>query len=71
MNDEYDVVINEKSAKVLNIFFKNSGKSVKITLSDGTGKPDETGLREDCPSILLESDEENIYLDTPNMSDLL
>ena len=35
MNDEYDVVVDEKATKVLNVVFKNSGKSVKITLSDG------------------------------------
>ena len=71
MNDEYDVVVDEKSTKVLNVIFKNSGKSVKITLTPGTDKADVTGLRKDCPNVVLESDDDNIYLDTPNMGDLL
>jgi len=71
MNDEYDVVVDEKSTKVLHVVFKNSGKSVKITLTDGTDKADETGLRKDCPAVRVDSKDQSIFLDTPNMSDLL
>ena len=71
MNDEFDVVACEKSIKVLHVTFKNSGKSAKIYLTDGTDKADKTGLRSDCPSIMIETDDHSIYLDAPNIRDFL
>lgn len=65
------MTISINKAETLTVTFKNSNKSVKISFKDGNLNGDSTQLREDCPSIVIETEDANIYLDTPNMSDLL
>lgn len=55
----------------IEVSFPSSNKKVRLKFSPGTDCADITGLREDCPVIKLDTNDNHIHLNTPNYSDFL